>query len=305
LVPSDTILGEVRPEAARDLGLPAGVAVITGLNDTQAGAIGAGAFTGDHAAISIGTTGVLVSHVSERRTDIRSAILSMPSPIPDTYFIMAENGLAGGAIERAASWLFQGPDGASGRPDGSSDHLQRLESAARNAPPGSHGTLFLPWLTGSMAPAANDNMRGGFVNLSASTGREDLARSALEGVAYNLRWVRDASERFAKRRFSHLRVYGGGSRSETLCQSLADVLGVPTQRLANSDYTVAIGGALLAFERLGTLTYADMAAAVRTEHSFLPDPSVADRHAVNFEQFKKSYKAQLPIIKSLRRGPRP
>ena len=41
----------------------------------------------------------MITHVDFKRTDVRHLILSMPSPVPDTYFVMAENGIAGGALE--------------------------------------------------------------------------------------------------------------------------------------------------------------------------------------------------------------
>lgn len=299
LLPVDGVVGELRAEVADAIGVPRGIPVITGLNDTQAGAIGAAAFTGDHAALSIGTTGVLISHVPFKRTDVRTAILSMPSPVPNTYFIMAENGLAGGALEMVARWLF-----ADERSDEGSSNLDcfiKLDQAAAAAAPGAGGTLFLPWLTGSMAPSAHDHMRGGFVNLSAATSKSDLARAAMEGVALNLRWVRAASERFAKRRFSHLKVYGGGSRSDTLCQILADVMGIPVQRLAHSEFTVAIGAALLAFERLGVITTEEIAALVSTERTFTPNPNLEELYRRQFEGFTKSFSSLLPIIRNLNR----
>src|SRR5690606_33790701 len=105
--------------------------------------------------------------------------------------------------------------------------------AAATAPPGSNGVLFLPWVDGALAPVADANVRGGFVNMSLQTTREDLARAVLEGVAYSFRWLRESSERFAKRPITHFYFYGGGALSEVWSQINADVLGAPVHQLAN------------------------------------------------------------------------
>ena len=54
LVPMDAIVGTLLPDVAEELGLSPSTRVVTGLNDTQAGGIGAGAFAGTHAAVSSG-----------------------------------------------------------------------------------------------------------------------------------------------------------------------------------------------------------------------------------------------------------
>lgn len=42
----------------------------------------------------------MITHVGDRRTDVRHAILSMPGPVPGKYFVMAENGASGGTLEQ-------------------------------------------------------------------------------------------------------------------------------------------------------------------------------------------------------------
>ena len=122
LVPLDSILGTVLPEVAAELGLAPGTQVVTGINDTQCGGMGTAAFSGPHAALSIGSTSVMITHVDFKRTDVRHVILSMPSPVPDTYFVMAENGMAGGTLEHFLQKLVY-----------ASDHFGELTAANRFA----------------------------------------------------------------------------------------------------------------------------------------------------------------------------
>jgi xylulokinase len=297
LVPMDAIVGTLLPEVADELGLSPSTKVVTGLNDTQAGGIGAGAFAGTHAAVSVGSTSVMITHVDFKRTDVRNAILSMPSPVPDTYFVMAENGMAGAALERFLTNIVYGSDHFSEA--AVHDRYEALQRVAGAIPAGSDGLMFLPWLGGAMAPSEDGQMRGGFLNISTSTTRGDMARAVLEGVSQNLRWVRAPVEKFAKRTFTHYSLYGGGARSDLWCQIMADVLGAPVHQLDNCDYTVSAGAGLLAFERLGDLGFDDISGLVRTRQVFDPDPRNTATYDVLHEQFVKAFKATKPIYRAL------
>jgi xylulokinase len=309
LVPMDAVVGPLLPDVAETLGLSPGTQVITGLNDTQAGGIGSGAFTGDHAGVSVGSTCVMIAHVATKRTDPLHAILSMPSPVPGTYFVMAENGMAGAALERfltnvvypndSFGYSNDSPFGTATTPD---DRFDRLEVAAAEAPPGSHHLLFLPWVGGSMAPSANGAMRGGFLNITPTTTRSDMARAVLEGVALNLRWLRDPVQRFAKRTFTHYAYFGGGAQSALWCQIMADVLGKPVHQLDQGDYTVAIGAGMLAFQRLGLIGFGEISANVRARRVFDPDPSTADVYDVMAEQLQRAFRRTKPIFRTLNRS---
>ncbi len=182
------------------MGLPATTVVVSGVNDTQAGAVGAGGLSGEHAVVSLGSTTVLTTHHRSKRTDVRHAVLTVPGPVPDRYLLMAENGLSGGVIDRIAHGLL-GLEGAAA-----------LSTLAAEAPTGSNGLLFLPWIAGTMAPAEDGRMRGGVLNMSVDTTRAELARAVLEGLALNLRWMRDPVQKLVKRQFSHYTCYGGGAQ---------------------------------------------------------------------------------------------
>jgi xylulokinase len=300
LVPLDSVVGNVRPDVAAELGLSADTRVITGLNDTQAGGMGTCAFAGSHAAISIGSTSVMITHVPFKRTDVRHAILSMPSPVPGTYFVMAENGAGGGTLEHFLQNLIYARDPFGELTAGNRYDL--LQRAVDEAPPGSAGVLFLPWMGGSLAPQADSRMRGGFLNLGLHTTRSHMARAVLEGVAMNLRWLRGPVERFARRRFSHFVFYGGGAESDGWSQIMADVLEAPVHQLANPQYTTCVGAALLAFQRLGLLDFPDFSGRVAVRRVF--EPNAANR-AVYDEmsaQFVQAFRKTRPIARALNRG---
>ncbi len=299
LVPVDSVVGEVLPDVATELGLPSGTVVAAGLNDTQAGGMGTAAFQGRHAAISIGSSAVMITHVPFKRTDVRRAVLSMPSPVPDTWFVMAENGTGGAALDHFLGRVL----GASGAVDAPmmGDAYARIDRAVADMPAGSHGVLFLPWMTGSLAPCADRHMRGGFLNLGLDTTSDHMARAVMEGVAYNLRWLREAVERFARREFDSFTLYGGGAQSDTWSQIMADVLQAPVRQAQDPRYVTCRGAALLAFQRLGLLGFADFAPLIPTRREFEPDTSATSLHAHRHAQFVQAFRRNRPLFRMLNR----
>jgi xylulokinase len=299
LVPLDAIVGTLRPELAAELGLTPATRVITGVNDTQAGGLGTAAFSGGHAAISVGSTSVMITHVGFKRTDVRHAILSMPSPVPDTYFVMAENGVAGGALEHFLQHLVYARD-QFGKLT-AQNHYEVLAAAVSQAAPGAGGLLFLPWMGGSMAPQAESCMRGGFLNLTARTTRSDMARAVLEGVAMNLRWLQGPVEKFTRRSFSHFVFYGGGAESDAWSQIMADVLGRPVHQMQDPQYATCVGLGLLAFQRLGMLAFEDFAQRVPVRAIYEPNPAHRSLYEDLSGQLVRAFKANRPIFRHLNR----
>jgi xylulokinase len=300
LVPLDSIVGTVLPEVAAELGLSPDTRVVTGVNDTQCGGMGTAAFSGRHAALSVGSTSVMITHVDFKRTDVRHVILSMPSPVPGTYFVMAENGMGGGTLEYFLQNLVYAHD-QFGELTGANRyaHLQR---AVDETPPGSAGVLFLPWMSGSLAPSADSSMRGGFLNLGLHTTRSHMARAVLEGVAMNLRWLKTPVEKFSKRPISHFVFYGGGAESDAWSQIMADVLEAPVHQMENPQYATCVGAGLLAFQRLGMLGFDEFEARVPIRRVCEPNPANRSLYDERSEEFIKAFKRTRPIFRALNRA---
>lgn len=229
LVPVDAVVGGLRPDVAHQLGLAAEVEVRAGINDSTAGALAGGVFAPGRGGLAMGTTAVLLDTVPDQRVDLDAELVSMPSSVPGRYLAWAENGMAGKAVEHGTALL-----------DGSFAHL---ETALASSAPGAGGVLFLPWLSGSIAPAADRNARGGFVNVSLDTTREDLVRAMVEGTAHNVAWLLPEVERFTGQAMRELVFFGGTARSPGWAQTLADVLGRPVSTLADPEVAVAVATA--------------------------------------------------------------
>ena len=87
-------------------------------------------------------------------------LVSMPCPIPGRYFVMAEAGIGGGAVEYFLERLVFATDRFGDH--SLAEKFAALEHAIDPVEPGSGGVLFLPWLTGSITPAEDGKVRGAY-----------------------------------------------------------------------------------------------------------------------------------------------
>jgi xylulokinase len=167
-----------------------------------------------------------------------------------------------------------------------------LMTAAASAPAGSGGVIFTPWLNGERSPIDDRKARGGFHNLSLATTQPELIRAVAEGVAYNCRWLHASTEKFAKRRLDHIRLFGGGAVSDTWCQILADVLDRTIDRVEEPLHAGIRGAALFAGVSLGEVQLGEIRSLVRVDRRFTPQPANRAVYDRLYAEFPKLYRAQ-------------
>jgi xylulokinase len=297
LVPVDSAVGTLRSDVATELGLPASATVYAGTNDTATVAVATGAFTPDRAGLSIGTTSVLVDELADFRVDLEHQLFSMPGPFPDRYVVCAENGLGGKVLEHMLQEVILTADELGDhRAD---DPYLGLDALLAATTAGASGVLFLPWLNGSLAPGGAGNVRGGFVHMSLSTTRRDLVRAVVEGVAHNLGWLLPHVEAFTGQAISDIAFVGGAARSAEWCQIVADVLGRSVSALASPDRAIARATALLALERHGAMTRADLDVAIGDVETYEPNLSHRSLYMGRQVQFEAAHAALIPISEGL------
>jgi xylulokinase len=296
LVAMDAVIGPVLPDVAEQLGLAPGTPVMAGACDLHAAAIGAGAIRDGAGYFYVGTTSWLSCHVPTKRTDLRHMLGTMPAGLPGRYVVVAEQGMAGRCLEFLKDNILY-PPGV----DAPSDVYAVLERQAAEVAPGSNGLIFTPWIDGVFVPSADPVTRSAFLNQTWRTTRAHYVRAVMEGVAYNLRWLKPHVERFAKTRFDELSFIGGGALSDTWTQIFADVLGVPVRRVAEPRLANAVGAGMLAFVALGEVRAEDIPALVRGSiHA--PEPDRMRTYDAMFDEFLRFYKRARPIYRRLNRG---
>ena len=131
------------------------------------------------------------------------------------------------------------------------DGLGLIESAAETetlaAAADPEQQLFMvPAFTGLGAPYWDADCRGAIFGLTRNSGPRELARAALQSVAYQTRDLLEAMQAdMSATREIVVRVDGGMTASDWTMQNLADQLGVPVDRPQITE-TTALGAAYLA-----------------------------------------------------------
>jgi xylulokinase len=285
LVAPGSLVGTITPAAARDLGLGDGVQVVAGTGDTTAAAVGAGTVRDHQGHLYVGTSSWLTCHVPYKKTSLASNVASLPAAVPGRYWVATVQDVAG----KALGWLAERVL-ADGTP--TEEALAQLNALAADAPVGSGGVVFTPWLNGERTPVDDPGLRGGWFGLSLTTDRADLVRSVFEGVALNARWMFDAVRGFVgkEHRIDRLTFVGGGARSDLWCQVMADVLGVPIRRAQDPVLANARGAGLIAAVALGELTWRDVPDRVPVDAAYTPDPAARRVYDQAYATFRRLHR---------------
>ena len=258
--PSSGRFGISDPDSAAGLAVP--VSGIAG--DQQAALFGQACFEPGMAKNTYGTGSFVLVNLGATLPDPVEGLLTTVAwqidsgAGPSTVYAMEGAIFVTGA---AVQWLRDG--------------ISIIDDAAEIGPlaesvPDSGGITFVPAFTGLGSPYWDPYARGTILGLSRGTGRAHLARAVVESMAYQTRDVVDAVAASAGVGLAELRVDGGASVMDVLCQFQADLLGVPVRRPAVQE-TTALGAAYLAGLAEGVwATPAAAADAWTEEASFSP-----------------------------------
>jgi xylulokinase len=276
--PSHDVIGRLRTEAADLLGLSTACEVVVGTGDEHAAAVGAGAL-GPGIVVDVTGTAEPVAVPADTAVIDDEGLVETHAHAVDGVLLVENPGFVSGGSTR---WLAQ---------------ALRVEQAevfalAASAPAGSAGVLFVPALSGSMAPRWNDGMRGAFAGLAMNHEGEHLARAVLEGCTFALR---DIVDRFAALGLAgeEIRVVGGGARSALWLQIKADVTGSPV-RPVEGDAATSAGAAMLAGVAVGNFVDLAEAAAATVRlapEPVLPDPANAEVYADAYGRYRRLFDA--------------
>jgi xylulokinase len=175
-----------------------------------------------------------------------------------------------------------------------------LVAEAAQAPAGSDGLLFLPYLSGERTPHPDPLARGSFVGLTLRHRRAHLTRAVLEGVAFSMR------DCFALLRGAGLgdvrevRIAGGGAKGALWRRIVASALGLPMVTV-NSTEGAAYGAALLAGVGAGSWPSVEAAcdATVSATGRDEPEAGWAKAYDALYPRYREIYRALKPTYDAL------
>lgn len=252
------VLGPLEPA-----GTWQGATVAPGTGDNMAAALGLGLRAGD-VAVSLGTSGTVYA-VSDRPTADPTGTVAGFADATGCFLPLVCTLNATKVTDAVARLLGIGP--------------AELDALARDA--SSDGLVLLPYLDGERTPD-RPGATGVLAGLRTSTSREAVARAAFEGVVCGLLDGLDALAGHADVG-GRLLLVGGGARSATYRQLVADLSGRPVH-VPDEEELVAAGACVQAAAVLHQQPPAEVAAAWDLARGVIVEPgegrgTAADRRA--------------------------
>lgn len=287
---SGSLAGYIDPSIAADLNLEERTFVVTGGHDQPCSALGAGAIEPGVAVYSSGTVECITPAFNKPifTAELRkNNLCTYDHTAPGIYATVAFS-LTGGNILKWFRDQFGDKEVEDARKRGRDPYELLLDKL----PSEPSKLLVLPYFTPTGTPYFDVSVKGAILGLDMSSTREEIMRSLLEGVAFeiklNLEILRESGYEVKE-----LRVIGGGARSRSHIQLKSDVIGMPVTIL---DITEAgcMGVAMLAKARDTGEDVADISkkwvkAVAKAQ------PELKEFYDKKFRTYKKLY----PLLKEL------
>ena len=285
MIPSGAKAGNLTKQAAEALGLQEGTPVFQGAGDAFTALLGIGITESGQTGLIAGSSNVIVT-LTENETHAEGLYGGFPDAIiPGLYLVEAGQASAGSILAwYKKQFLKDLPTG---------EAYATLDREAQKIPPGSGGLIVLDNFQGNRSPHSDSLARGAIWGLSLATGRAQLFRALMEGIAYGTHEI--------------LRVFsscglatdtivacGGATKSDLYMQILSDVTGIEICTPEVPDAAL-LGGAILTARGLGI--YPDFTSAakvmVRQGKTYRPDDAnhqaykpYVDRHRLTYLRLK-------------------
>ena len=274
------VVGKLKDEVVKELGLAGTAKVVAGAGDNAAAAVGTGTVGAGGCNLSLGTSGTLFISNDSFSVDDKNSLHSF-AHADGGYHLM-------GCMLSAAScnkwWMdeiLQTKDYA-----GSQAGIQEL---------GENHVYFMPYLMGERSPHNDPLLRAGFLGMSMDTTREDMVQAVLEGVAFGLRDSLEVARSLGIE-ITQSNICGGGAKSPLWRKIIANVMNLKLI-IQENDEGPALGGAILAAVGCGRFKDVQEAAdkLVKVVETVEPEPELVAKYEEKYSTFKKLY----PMVKDL------
>ena len=284
LYESYEVVGNIKPELAKELGLNDDIKIIAGAGDNAAAAIGTATVGEGACNISLGTSGTIFISSKNFGVDKYNALHSFDHA--DGYYHLM------GCMLSAAScnkWWME-------------DILKTEDFAGEQQDIdnlGENKVFFLPYLLGERSPHNDPFARGSFIGMSMDTRREDMTLAILEGVTFALRDSLEVARSLGIE-IKKTMICGGGAKSPLWKKLVANIMNVEVE-VPVSEEGPGFGAAILA--AVGCGEYENVEAAtksiIKIKEKIKPEEELVLKYEERYQKFKKIYPALKGIFKEI------
>ena len=281
---------QISAEAAAATGLLKGTPIAAGGGDQAAQAVGSGIVREGIVSATLGTSGVVFAHSDEYRVEPKGLLHAFCHAVPGKWHLMGVMLSAAGSFDWYKN-VLGGEEEQLAKESGYSV-FDLLTRQAENAPAGSEGLLFLPYLSGERTPHPDPHARGTFFGMTLRHGKAHMTRSVLEGITYGMNDSLQLMRQLGLE-ISEVRASGGGAKSDFWLQMQADIYG---SKVVTTNVTegAAFGAAVLAGVASGVYSDLDSAANQIVKNTGEVNPG--SEQSV-YADFYPEYQALYPALK--------
>lgn len=285
LYESYEVVGAIKPELAKELGLNDDIKIIAGAGDNAAAAIGTATVGEGACNISLGTSGTVFISSKNFGVDSFNALHSF-AHADGNYHLM-------GCMLSAAScnkwWMeeiLKTKDFA--KEQGDIDNL------------GENNVFFLPYLMGERSPHNDPDAAGTFIGMRMDTKREDMTLAVFEGVTFALRDSLEVARSLGIK-IEKTMICGGGAKSPLWKRLVANILNVEVE-VPVSEEGPGFGAAILAAVGCGEYESVEKAAKsiIKIKEKIKPEADLVVKYEEKYKKFKKIYPALKDVFKKIR-----
>ena len=283
-MPAGKIIGTLAKDIAEELGLPAGIPIVSGGHDQSCNAVGCGVIAAGQAMYGMGTYLCMMPVFAQRppaTAMMERGLNTEHHVVPGLYASFIYN--QGGALVKWYRDTFA--------------RLDRQQAEARQEdiyplllaemPEGPSRVMALPHFTVTGPPQFIDDSCGLIAGLKLETGRGEILKGLIEATTFYLRECFEALPETGIR-VTDFRAVGGGSKSDAWVQICADILGLPFLRPRIKE-AGALGAAILAGTGCGVFPSLEegVRGMVQLEQAFTPDPVRQEQYNERFSHYRR------------------
>ena len=285
LYESYEVVGTIKPELAKEIGLNEGIKIVAGAGDNAAAAIGTATVGEGACNISLGTSGTVFISSKNFGVDNFNALHSF-AHADGNYHLM-------GCMLSAAScnkwWM---------------EEILKTKDFAKEQSNidnlGENNVFFLPYLMGERSPHNDPDATGTFIGMRMDTKREDMTLAVFEGVTFALRDSLEVARSLGIK-IEKTMICGGGAKSPLWKKLVANILNVEVD-VPMSEEGPGFGAAILAAVGCGEYESVEKAAKsiIKIKEKIKPEADLVVKYEEKYQKFKRIYPALKDVFKEIR-----
>lgn len=290
IVEEGSLIGTITEQASKETGLLVGTKLYACGSDKSCETLGLGVLDDRTAAISYGTAST-VETTTKKYIESETFLPGYAACIPGYYNMDVQ-------IYRGywmINWFLKEFGGKKVDDIVISDvSAEDFNKSLELVPPGSDGLVLQPyWGPGLARPLA----KGAMIGFSDAVTKNHFYRAIIEGIAYALRESLEHFEKKLHHKIPEIRISGGGSQSDEICQITADIMGRPVSRVQTFE-TSSLGAAVAGFLATGEYKKPEDAVKAMVKPGKRFEPNMENHEIYNY-LYKNAYRKIYPKMKGV------